>query len=104
MASSPAAPPAPANPERPHDSYAALRLPMFRRYIAGLATLTFATQVQGTVVGWQVYAVTRDPLSLGVLGYYVSQLYEEQKGRPIFVVREARGSDTLQGSREPPGG
>jgi dolichol-phosphate mannosyltransferase len=29
-------------------------------------------------------------LSLGVLGYYVSQLYEEQKARPIFVVREAR--------------
>jgi MFS family permease len=51
-----------------HDSYAALRLPVFRRYIAGLAALTFATQVQGTVVGWQVYAITRDPLSLGLIG------------------------------------
>lgn len=64
----PSAPAAAPAAERPHDSYAALRLPIFRRYIAGLATLTFATQVQGTVVGWQVYAVTRDPLSLGLIG------------------------------------
>ncbi len=41
---------------------------MFRRYVAGLAALTFATQVQGTVVAWQVYAVTRDELSLGLIG------------------------------------
>ena len=62
--------PTPAEPaaERPHDSYAALRLPAFRRYVAGLATLTFATQVQGTVVAWQVYAVTNDELSLGLIG------------------------------------
>lgn len=62
-----AQPPAP-DPAVPHDAYAALRLPAFRRYIAGLATLTFATQVQGTVVAWQVYAVTRDELSLGLIG------------------------------------
>ena len=59
--------PAPAAPPR-HDAYAALRLPVFRRYVAGLATLTFATQVQGTVVAWQVYAVTNDTLSLGLIG------------------------------------
>jgi MFS family permease len=41
---------------------------VFRRYVAGLATLTFATQVQGTVVAWQVYAVTNDTLSLGLIG------------------------------------
>jgi MFS family permease len=51
-----------------HDSYAALRFAVFRRYIVGLGALTFATQVQGTVVGWQVYAITRDPLSLGLIG------------------------------------
>ena len=70
-AESPApAPHAPGStpPGAPHDSYAALRLPAFRRYVAGLAALTFATQVQGTIVGWQVYAITRDPLSLGLIG------------------------------------
>jgi MFS family permease len=52
----------------PHDPYAALRIAAFRRYIAGLLTLILATQVQGVVVAWQVYAVTRDPLSLGLIG------------------------------------
>jgi MFS family permease len=51
-----------------HDPYAALRVVAFRRYIAGLLTLILATQVQGVVVAWQVYAVTRDPLSLGLIG------------------------------------
>jgi glycosyltransferase involved in cell wall biosynthesis len=30
-------------------------------------------------------------LSLGVIGYYLSQMYEEQKARPIFIVRKERG-------------
>lgn len=67
LATTPAGPP-PAAAAEPHDSYAALRIPAFRRYIAGLGALTFATQVQGTVVGWQIYAITRDPLSLGLIG------------------------------------
>jgi MFS family permease len=67
-AGAPVAARTPGTDAAPHDSYAALRLPVFRRYIAGLAALTFATQVQGTVVAWQVYAITRDPLSLGLIG------------------------------------
>ncbi len=50
------------------DAYAALRIPNFRRYIAALFTLTLALQIQGTVVGWQVYDLTRDPLALGLVG------------------------------------
>ncbi len=51
-----------------HDSYAALRLPGFRWFSASLLTQTLATQVQGVVVGWQVYQNTRDPLALGLVG------------------------------------
>jgi MFS family permease len=51
-----------------HDSYAALRFPVFRRFIASVVTLTVATQIQAVVVGWQIYAVTKDPLSLGLVG------------------------------------
>ena len=51
-----------------HDPYAALRFPKFRRFIASVVTLTVATQIQAVVVGWQVYAVTKDPLSLGLVG------------------------------------
>jgi MFS family permease len=52
----------------PTDTYAALRIPNFRRYILALFTLTLGVQIQGTVVGWQIYDLTRDPLALGIVG------------------------------------
>jgi len=52
----------------PHDPYAALRHPMFARYIVTLFTLTLGVQIQGTVVGWQIYDLTKDPLALGMIG------------------------------------
>jgi MFS family permease len=51
-----------------HDPYAALRYPSFVRYIVVLFTLTLGIQIQGTVVGWQVYDLTKDPLALGMIG------------------------------------
>ena len=51
-----------------HDPYAALRHPKFARYIVTLFTLTLGIQIQGTVVGWQVYDLTHDPLALGMIG------------------------------------
>ncbi len=50
------------------DPYAALRIPNFRRYIIALFTLTLGLQIQGTVVGWQIYDLTKDPLALGLVG------------------------------------
>jgi MFS family permease len=52
----------------PHDAYAALRYPNFSRYIVALFALTIGIQIQGTVVGWQVYELTHDPLALGLVG------------------------------------
>jgi MFS family permease len=52
----------------PHDAYAALRFPNFRWFVASTIAMTLAAQVQGTVVAWQVYAMTHDPLSLGLIG------------------------------------
>jgi len=56
-----------AAPVRP-DPYAALRHPKFARYIVCLFALTLGIQIQGTVVGWQMYDLTRDPLALGLIG------------------------------------
>ncbi|MCU0626581.1 MAG: MFS transporter, partial [Gemmatimonadaceae bacterium] len=56
-----AAPPA-------RDAYASFRIPAFRAFIASLLAMTLALQIQGVVVAWQVYALTRDPLSLGLVG------------------------------------
>lgn len=50
------------------DPYAALRVPDFRRFIAFLAAQTLATMMQAVAVGWQLYVVTHDPLSLGIVG------------------------------------
>jgi MFS family permease len=54
-------------PER-HDPYISLRNPNFLWYVASLVGLTLGTQIQATVVAWQVYALTKDPLSLGLVG------------------------------------
>lgn len=51
-----------------HDAYAALRHRDFRWYVLSLFSMTFASQLQAVVVGWQVYALTHDPLSLGLIG------------------------------------
>src|SRR3954470_3086658 len=50
------------------DPYVSLRNPNFLWYVASLVALTLGTQIQATVVSWQVYALTRDPLSLGLIG------------------------------------
>lgn len=50
------------------DAYASFRIPAFRAFIASLLAMTLAVQIQGVVVAWQVYALTRDPLSLGLVG------------------------------------
>ena len=52
----------------PYDAYAALRHREFRWYILSLFAMTLASQLQAVVVGWQVYAITHDPLSLGLMG------------------------------------
>ena len=59
---------APVDQAPRHDAYAALRIPAYRRYTVATLALTLATQIQTVVVAWQVYAVTHDALSLGLIG------------------------------------
>jgi MFS family permease len=51
-----------------HDPYAALRILNFRWFVASLMAMTIATQIQAVVVAWQIYDLTHDPLSLGLIG------------------------------------
>lgn len=53
--------------EKP-DPYVSLRNPAFLWFAASLVPLTLGTMIQATVVAWQVYALTKDPLSLGLVG------------------------------------
>jgi MFS family permease len=55
-------------PSEPHDPYQALRYREYRWFLAGTTALFMASQLQSLVMGWQVYQITRDPLSLGLIG------------------------------------
>ena len=55
-------------PFRNHDPYAALRNSEFRNYVLARLTLTIGSLMQAVIVGWQVYELTRDPFSLGLIG------------------------------------
>src|ERR1700730_9510122 len=45
-----------------------LRIRDFRLLVLNRFFLTFAAQMQEVIVGWQVYQLTHDPLSLGLIG------------------------------------
>ncbi len=48
--------------------YAALLVRDFRYFIIGRLFVSLAIMVQAVVVGWQIYEITKDPLSLGLIG------------------------------------
>lgn len=50
------------------DHYAALRLPEFRNLLLGGAFSSLAGRCLAVVIGFQVYELTKNPLSLGFLG------------------------------------
>lgn len=54
--------------ERQSDAYAVWKISNFRAFITGRFFLTFAIQMQSVIIGWQVYALTHDPFSLGLIG------------------------------------
>ena len=56
----------PAPPKK--DAYAALRFPEFRSFLAIRFFLTFGYQIQAVIIGWYIYHLTKDPLSLGLIG------------------------------------
>ncbi len=51
-----------------HDAFAALRFPNFRNLLGGTFLITCALQIQRVALGYTLYLITRDPLSLGLLG------------------------------------
>ena len=51
-----------------HDAYAVLKLKDFRLFLSFRFFMTIAAQMQSIIVGWQVYKLTHDPLSLGLIG------------------------------------
>ena len=50
------------------DPYAALRFKEFNVFLLLRFMLVFAWSMQFIVIEWQVYLLTKDPLSLGIIG------------------------------------
>ncbi|MEQ8304058.1 MAG: MFS transporter [Cyclobacteriaceae bacterium] len=48
--------------------YAALKIRDFKLFIVARQCVTLAIHIQATVVGWQLYEITHDPLALGLVG------------------------------------
>ncbi len=56
------------NRQAMRDAYAALRYPEFVCLIGGSFLLTLGMQIQQIALAYEIYLVTRDPLSLGLIG------------------------------------
>lgn len=52
----------------PEGPYAALKIGDFRLFALARFCITLAIQIQSVVVAWQVFEMTNDPLSLGLIG------------------------------------
>jgi MFS family permease len=50
------------------DAYAALKIKDFKWFVSARFLLTFGVQMQSVIVGWQIYQLTHDALSLGLIG------------------------------------
>lgn len=51
-----------------HDPYSALRIKEFRFFVFARFITTVAFQMQAVIVGWQIYQMTKDAFSLGLIG------------------------------------
>ena len=78
------------------DPYAALRIKEFNIFLALRFVLVFAWSMQFIVVEWQVYSLTKDPLSLGIIGLmeiipalgmalFAGHIVDQKEKRNIFL-------------------
>ena len=51
-----------------NEAFAVMHNRNFRLFMAYRFFLTSATLMQAVIVGWQLYDITKDPLSLGMIG------------------------------------
>ena len=51
-----------------HKSFAALQHPEFRIYILARFLFIMVLSMQATLISWEVFAITKDPFSIGLIG------------------------------------
>ena len=58
----------PTSSSKKHDPFEVLRYKEFNYFLANRFFLTLGIQMQSVIVGWQVYALTKDVFALGMIG------------------------------------
>jgi MFS family permease len=53
---------------KPHDPFAALRIPEFSLFLSARFLLTLGIEMQSAIVGWQIYSITKSYMDLGYIG------------------------------------
>ena len=56
------------NTKEKHDPFSSLRISEFKFFLINKFFLSFGIQMQSVIVGWQVYEITGNVLSLGLIG------------------------------------
>ena len=97
-------------------SYFPLQLATYLGFVcAGLSVLAIPVVIVTRLIGHQAFFGQASTLiavlflggvqliSLGVLGEYIGRLYDEAKGRPLYVVREALPDEGASGKTPPRG-
>ena len=54
--------------QKKHDPFAVLRVKEFNFFLANKFFFTLGIQMQSVIVGWQIYALTKDVFALGMIG------------------------------------
>ena len=79
------------------DPYAALRIREFNIFLLVRFLLVFGWSMQFVVIEWQVYALTNDPLSLGIIGLceflpafflapFAGHIVDKKEKRNLFTI------------------
>jgi glycosyltransferase involved in cell wall biosynthesis len=97
-------------------SYFPLQLATFIGFIsAGISILAIPVVIAMRLAGNQAFFGQATTLiavlflggvqliSLGILGEYIGRLYDEAKGRPLYIVREAPGEESISTTGRPDG-
>ena len=80
-----------------NDPYAALRIREFNIFLLLRFALVFGWSMQFVVIEWQVYALTKNPLSLGIIGLceflpafllapFAGHIVDKKEKRNLFAI------------------
>jgi MFS family permease len=80
-----------------HQAFELLRIPEFRSYIIARFFFILVLNMQATLISWKVYEITKDPLSIGLIGlvefvpafvmaFYAGYIIDRKDKRKLLIM------------------